>query len=181
MKCPECQVELEVLEVQGLRLPSCHSCQGMWLDEETFRLGKDLAEPNAVWLDFELWGDPARFRARHSTRPCPACEQPMVQLEYGDTDVAVDHCDRCRAAWLDGGEFKGIVEALRNELASMSSTDYLRASIDEASELITGPEAAVSEWKDLAAVLRLLSLRFSIDHPTIRRLLLSLGRSSPLT
>jgi Zn-finger nucleic acid-binding protein len=181
MKCPECSVELEVLELDGLNLPSCPSCSGMWLDEETFRLGKDHAEPNAVWLDFELWGDPDRFRASHGPRPCPGCEQAMVQLEYGETKVSVDHCDRCRAVWLDGGEFKTVVAALRDELASMTSTDYLRASIDEAGELITGPERKVSEWKDLTKVLRLLTLRFTIDHPTLRRLLLSLGRSSPLT
>ena len=181
MKCPECQRELEELEIDQLRLPSCPGCQGLWLDEETLRLGKDRAEPNAVWLDFELWGDPERFRARHSPRPCPQCEQPMVQLEYGETEVTVDHCDRCHAVWLDGGEFDGIVKALRGELASMTSTDYLRASIDEAAELITGPESRVSEWKDLAAVLKLLSLRFTIDHPAIKGLLLSLGRSSPLT
>ena len=138
MKCPECQRELEELEIDQLRLPSCPGCQGLWLDEETLRLGKDRAEPNAVWLDFELWGDPERFRARHSPRPCPQCEQPMVQLEYGETEVTVDHCDRCHAVWLDGGEFDGIVKALRGELASMTSTDYLRASIDEAAELITG-------------------------------------------
>jgi Zn-finger nucleic acid-binding protein len=181
MKCPECETELETLQLDGLTLPSCPSCQGMWLDDDTFRMGKDLAEPNAVWLDFALWGDPERYIARESLRACPGCNQPMVQLEYGDTNVAVDHCDRCRAVWLDGGEFKGIIAALRDELSSMTSTEYLLASFDEAGDLITGPESRMSEWKDLTAVLRLFSLRFSIDHPTLKRLLLSLGRSSPLT
>jgi len=40
-------------------------------------------------------------------------------------------------------------------------------SIKEAAEIITGPEAFISEWKDFATVLRMMQYRMFVENPKL--------------
>jgi hypothetical protein len=49
--------------------------------------------------------------------------------------------------------------------------EYLRATLEEAKELITGPESRLSEWRDLTTVLRFLQYRVLSEHSRFASLL----------
>ena len=104
-------------------------------------------------MDFELWDHGDQFQISEKPIACPACSVPLVAIEYGDTGVAIDCCNGCRGVWLDAGEFGRIIAHLSEDLLATESSEYLRASLEEAKELITGPESFVSEWKDFVTVL----------------------------
>lgn len=130
-------------------------------------------------MDFELWEHPERFRVTHRERRCPGCGNQLFQLAYADTGVEVDFCPRCRGVWLDAGELDDIVTALQEEADSMEVGDYVRASLQEARDLIDGPRSLSSEWKDLVAVLRMLRYRVLAEHPRLAETIAELQRDAP--
>ena len=95
----------------------------------------------------------------------------LVAIEYGDTGVEIDYCNGCRGVWLDADEFGKIIAHLSEDLLTTESSEYLRASLEEAKELVTGPESFLSEWKDLATVLRMLQYRLLGENPRLGRAL----------
>ena len=70
--------------------------------------------------------------------------------------------------WVDEGEFETIIAALLEELLTKSFPDYLKASLEEATELVNGPETLVSEWRDFMNVLRFAQYRLLIENPALR-------------
>ena len=52
-------------------------------------------------------------------------------------------------------------------MLATGSSEYLRASLEEAKELVTGPESFLSEWKDFATVLRMLQYRLLGENPKL--------------
>ena len=55
MDCPHCRIVLEKISIDDLELDSCGSCKGLWFGRGELREAKDLAEPMARWMDFDLW------------------------------------------------------------------------------------------------------------------------------
>jgi Zn-finger nucleic acid-binding protein len=91
----------------------------------------------------------------------------LVAIDYSTTGVEIDYCPGCNGTWLDKGEFKNIIEALTNELETKSFSEYVKSSIEEAKEIITGPEPFLSEWKDLSTVLRMMQYRLLVGNPKL--------------
>lgn len=164
MNCPRCRTALTTRVVDDVEIDECDACRGMWLDDDELRRAKDLSDPNLVWMDFEIWKHQDRFRIREVDLPCPRCETSLRALEYGDTDVEIDVCPKCRGTWLDGLELQRIVSALQAELASTSSLELLRRTLEEALELVRRKESLASEWKDLTQLLRLVRQRRWIER-----------------
>ena len=79
----------------------------------------------------------------------------------------VDACPTCHGIWLDKGEFQRILDALLEETSRKDVGDYLEDTLQEARELLTGDESFMTEWHDLRAVLKLLQLRFFVEHPRL--------------
>ncbi len=171
MNCPRCQTELETRSVEGVEIDECRDCQGIWLDAEKLRRLKDGTDPDLQWMDFELWDHADRFHLTEKPIDCPACSVPLVAIEYGDTGVAIDCCNGCRGVWLDADEFGKIIAHLSQDLLTTESSEYLRASLEEARELVTGPESFLSEWKDFVTVLRMLQYRLLGENPGFGRAL----------
>lgn len=167
MHCPSCHAELETRPTDGIDVDACPSCQGIWFDADELRRTKDEADPDLKWMDFELWKHEDDFRVSEKAMDCPKCSVALVAIDYGDTGVEVDFCRQCRGVWLDAGEFEKIIDHLSDDLLNMGVSEYLRASLEEAKELVTGPENLVSEWKDLGTVLRMLQYRLLSENPKL--------------
>lgn len=150
-----------------MEVDQCPNCKGVWLDHDELRLAKDHADRDLNWMDFEIWKHPELFEAEPRHLKCPKCEVDFVAICYGATRVPVDYCRKCKGIWLDRGEFKRIIDALENELTTKTVPEYIRASIEEAKELVTGSEPFLSEWRDFKTVLWLLELRFFVEHPKL--------------
>ena len=171
MNCPRCQTELQTRSTDGVEIDECPSCQGIWFDADELRQVKDKADPDLNWMDFELWKHADRFHVAAKPVDCPKCSERLVAIEYDQTGVEVNFCAQCRGVWLDAGELEKIIGNLSDELLSKDVSAYMRASLEEARELITGPESFLSEWKDFATVLRMLQYRLLGDNPTLGRAL----------
>jgi Zn-finger nucleic acid-binding protein len=179
MKCPRCATELEKRAVGNVEIDECPGCKGSWFDEDELRKAKDEADPDLEWVDFELWKHPDRFRVAAKPIECPKCAVRLAGIEYDKTGVIVDHCVKCHGAWLDAGEFEKIVAALEQELMTKSVPGYVRASLEEAREILTGPETLASEWKDFLSVLRMLQYRVLSGNPTVGKALADLQTMGP--
>jgi Zn-finger nucleic acid-binding protein len=167
MQCPRCDEALQVHAIEEVEIDECRKCDGLWFQKGEVQAAKDAAAPDLRWLDFEIWKHADRYRLSVLPVVCPNCKIPMVAVSYGDTDVEVDYCPKCQGVWLDEGEFGKIISALTEEVATKSISDYVKASLEEAAEVVTGPESRVSEWRDLAAVFKLFQYRLLAENPRL--------------
>ena len=177
MQCPQCNIHLQRRAIQTVEVDECVNCKGIWFDTDELRKAKDETDADLRWMDFDLWKHPERFHVTSKPIPCPDCAVDMAAIEYDTTGVEVNSCPKCEGVWLDASEFEKIIAALTEELLSKDVPAYIRASIEEAKELIAGPESFHSEWKDFLTVLRLLDYRILIENSNVRRFLVHLQQT----
>jgi Zn-finger nucleic acid-binding protein len=174
MNCPRCKTPLEEAKLEDAEVRRCGACQGTWVPRAAFESAAETQDENTGWLAFELWRDAERFRGLAGELPCPGCGKTMVRLAYGDADVHVDVCPDCAAVWLDAQELERTVQALGKELARMDTAKLLGAAFEEAGQILREDGSHAKEWRHLTRVLRLLEMRVLNDHPSLRKLLMSL-------
>lgn len=179
MRCPTCDVALVERSFEGVRARECTSCGGLWLERAAFQAAGARDDPDAAWLDLSLWKDVARFQATPTVHACPACGRALVRLRHGGDDHSLDYCSSCSGVWVDRDAFRAIVETLRTEVSGLSTSQVLEASLREAGHLLTHPGSALSDWKDLTQLLRLLEVRVLAEHPTLRGIVLGVQRGNP--
>ena len=103
----------------------------------------------------------------------------MATVSYADTGVSVEYCFEKHGIWLDKGEFQAIIEALEKETLSMNSTDYAKASLNEAKDILVGDEGFASEWQEFRTVTRMLEYRVLAENPKLAKLLVALQETTP--
>ena len=167
MECPKCHKPLESVAVGHVQVERCTECAGTWYDKGQLRVLKDKeSHGDYSWIDFDLWKDIGKFRARRQQRySCPRDGLPMTTVHYGDTSIALDICSECRGIWLDKGEYDEIVRYLEKVVDSSSVGDYVNDMREEFVQLLEAREAPWTVMKDVAKILYLLELRFVVDHP----------------
>ena len=177
--CPKCNIAFENKEIKSLTVDVCPTCEGVWFEEDELRQAKDFTDTDLNWLDFEIWKNKDKFKSSESNIKCPDCGLQTVALEYGETDVEIDYCLECKGVWLDKGEFIKIIEALTKELLTKSFPEYIQSSLEEAKEIITGPESMFSEWNDFSTVLRFMQYRLLVENPELQDTLLKIQERNP--
>ena len=180
MNCPCCDVELKGQSIKNVVTDECPKCKGVWFEDNELRQAKDLEDSDLNWMDFEIWKHKDQFKVRSRNLPCPQCNQTLVTLDYGDTNVEIDYCPSCKGSWLDIGEFNKIIEVLTNELLTKTFSEYIKTSISEAKEIVTGPETFLSEWKDFATVCRMMHYRVFVEHPQLLDTMISIQEANPI-
>lgn len=179
MHCPKCQTPLKKRMIDSHEIDECAKCQGTWFDREALRKVKDRTDPDLNWMDFDLWKHPERFQVEVMSTKCPKCSLNMAAIDYDKTGVKVEYCTQCGGFWLDAGKFEEIIDALTRELATKSTSEYIKASLEEAKEIILGPEVMISEWRDFLTVVRMLHYRILVDNPKLQKVLLDIQQSLP--
>ena len=180
MKCPICKIEMEKKIIRDIEIDECEKCKGMWFEEDELRKAKDSTDEDLNWMDFEIWKHEDQFKTKSRNLPCPQCNKTLVTIDYADTGIEIDYCPTCKGTWLDKGEFKKIIEALHNELLTKSFSKYITASLEEAKEIITGPEPFLSEWKDFITVLRMMRYRIFAEKPRLLDTVISIQKANPI-
>ena len=181
MDCPKCEILLTMRKIGSVSVDECPCCRGIWFDKEELEDAKDEIDPDFRWMDLRIWNRQPRFRVTAQPTDCPKCRKITMQLiNYQEPDVDILYCPSCAGSWLDLDEFEKIIDALGREVDSRSAPDYVRDSLKEASEMITRPQNLLSEWRDLNAVLRLLSYRIFVENPKLKSILLGIQKSLPL-
>jgi len=177
MICPNCsKKDFSRFDLKGIKTDKCNNCQGIWFDEDELRKAKDNQDEYLAWLDVDLWKDEDKLSAHQSPRICPKCQINIFTIKYGDSNIEIDVCNKCQGVWLDKGEFDKIITYLNNVVNTESLNKYLKHTIEEAGEIITGPDGLKSEFKDFLIVSRLLQYRLLVQHPYIGNIIALLPR-----
>ena len=176
MKCPICKKELQGAIFYGVEVDFCPDCLGLWFEEDELRLAKDEKDENLRWLDIDLWKDQKKIKIYFGERLCPFCRLPLYEVHYGDSRVIVDFCSLCKGIWLDRGEFKRIIEYLREKTDFEILNKYAKNLLEEATEILIGSETLREEILDFLTVLKLLNYKFATKYPTITKLISDLPK-----
>src|SRR5437763_16872400 len=116
LRCPRCPDEMRLITVGSSRLQECPSCEGLWVDVESFNnICADREQQSAVLgaaspaPSVELKNDESRVRYV----PCPECGQLMNRINFARcSGVVVDVC-KGHGTWFDRDELRQIVEFIR--------------------------------------------------------------------
>jgi hypothetical protein len=176
MDCPNKHGELEKVLFHDVEVDYCPECLGMWFDKDELRLAKDDKDKNLNWLDVDLWRDKLKFKISPSLRQCPVCRAGLVEVAYDKSKTKVDFCKMCEGIWLDRGEFKQIINYLKNKSDYEILHHYAKNLVLELWEVFTGPEKFRSELEDFLTLLKLLNYKFITQHPHISGLVENLPK-----
>lgn len=194
MICPICKKSLETTIFYGISVDYCPKCLGIFFEEDELRLAKDKKDKDLNWLDIDLWKKDTSFKISPGQKLCPACRLPLYEVNYGNSEihlvksakggaakpqfngVKVDLCNLCRGIWLDRGEFKKIIEYLKNEGYYQCLNMYARCLIREFWEIFSGPESLREEISDFLTISKLLNYKFSTQHSAMTKMISNLPR-----
>lgn len=176
MLCPKCKIKLEKAIFYNVEVDYCPQCLGMFFEEEELRLAKDEKDKNLRWLDIDLWKNKKLFKISYGIRLCPVCRLPLYEVYYGDSGIIVDVCNLCEGIWLDRGEFKKIVEYLKEKADYEILHNYLKNLIEEFWEIFSGPETFREEVLDFLAIFKLLNYKLLIQKPILTEMILRLPK-----
>lgn len=170
MKCPDCQNELKAVDCKGITIHECPHCKGKWFERDELKRAENSTDDTLRWLDFDPFGkDAEKLSMASDGRICPKCSQKMQSLKYMDSQVVIDKCPACKGVWLNTGELEKIVRYLENKVNSESAKSYVKDTFKQFIKIFTGHDGVISEVKDFLAVLYLLELRISVEHPSLAK------------
>ncbi len=186
MFCSNCQkIQLNRAIFNKTEVDYCIQCLGIWFEQDELRQAKDEKDKELNWLDIDLWEENEKFKITLNPKICPACSVPMYEVNYGESEtcphtknlvVGVDLCNLCQGIWLDRGEFKKIIDYLKNKGSYEAANNYFKNLIQEGAEIFTGPEKLKAEVFDFLTVLKLLNYKFAEKYPKITELILDLPK-----
>ena len=176
MKCPLCKIEMKKVIFYGVEIDYCSQCLGLWFEKDELRQAKDEKDKDLKWLDIDLWQDMTKFKISQIQKYCPVCSTPLYSVKYNDSQIEVDVCNLCQGIWLDRGEFKKIVDYLKEKGMEEILKNYFKNLVKQGMEVFTGPETFRSELTDFLMVLKLLNYKFAAQHPTISKIILELPK-----
>jgi len=128
MNCPKCSIELKSIMAENIKLETCPSCEGIWLDK--FEISKistiEIEKLNSSEIAQSLTKNNPPKQTNHKALICPYCSSEMDTFNYSlDSGVNIDICGHCSGTWLDDGELKDIIEYIKNKRASLPEIKML--------------------------------------------------------
>ena len=176
MPCPTCKEELEKAIFFNVEVDYCPKCLGLWFQHDELSGAKDEKDKDLNWLDIDLWKQETKFRISPGKKLCPSCSMPFYEVNYGDSEIRIDLCNLCQGIWLDRGEFKKVIDYLKERGKKEVLENYFKNLIAEGVEVFTGPESFRSELSDFLTILKLLNYKFATQHPIITAIISALPR-----
>lgn len=174
MKCPLCKKELDKAIFFGVEVDYCTECLGIWFEKDELRLAKDEREDKLKWLDVDLWDKEDELGTKRGEKLCPSCRLAMYEVGYGESEIKVDICKKCKGIWLDRGEFNKIIGYLKEKEDYEVLNNYSKNLIREFWEIFSGPESFREEVVDFIIILKLFNYKFVEKYPYISNLLSNL-------
>lgn len=171
MNCPNDNEYLEKILFHDVEVDYCPKCLGIWFDKDELRLAKDEKDKTLNWLDVDLWRDKMKFNAVRISKFCPVCRVGLVEISYDKSKTKVDFCKRCNGVWLDRGEFKQIINYLKNKSDYEILHHYVKNLVLELWEVFSGPETFREELEDFLMLLKLFNYKFETQHKNIINLI----------
>jgi len=161
MNCPNDNEQLEKVLFHNVEVDYCPKCLGIWFNKDE----------QLNWVDIDLWRDKAKFKVSHGDKHCPVCRGGLREVAYDDSKVKVDFCKNCEGIWLDRGEFKQIINYLKNKSDYEILNRYTKNIASELWEVFSGPEKFRSELEDFLTLLKLFNYKFIVQHPFLKSII----------
>ena len=149
----------------------CPRCLGMWFDKDELRLAKDDRDKNLNWVDVDLWRDKGKFNVVRISKFCPACRAGLQEVRYDGSKTKIDFCKNDEGIWLDRGEFKQIINYLKNKSDYEILHHYTKNLVVQLWEVFAGPETFREELEDFLTLLKLFNYKFLTQHPYLNSLM----------
>lgn len=110
MKCPRCNVDLQPTVRHKLKVNSCQSCKGMWIEHV------ELGELEDEAFDFgDGWKGTLVFSSTATTDKCPECAALMKRFQYRFYDLEMEFCPNQHGYWLEDDEDTRVLELMKKE------------------------------------------------------------------
>lgn len=174
--CPLCKINFKQALLYGVEVDYCDKCLGVWFDQDELRLIKDNKDEELKWVDLDLWRDKTKFKINRGIRICPKCRIPLYEVYYGDSKIVVDVCNLCHGIWLDRGEFKKIIDYLKEKSDYEILNNYAQNLRSEFWEVFMGPETFREELEDFWTVLKLFKYKFLVQYPNLSKFISTIPR-----
>jgi Zn-finger nucleic acid-binding protein len=109
--CPVCGRSLRAAILDDrARIDVCERCSGILIQREVF--AETLMARRRAAVTPAIVPSPVDADEMERRVACPSCAKTMItDWYYGPGHVIIDRCVRCDLVWLDGGEFKTLVDA----------------------------------------------------------------------
>jgi len=176
MLCPRCKINLESAIFYKTEVDYCPQCLGIFFEEDELRQAKDEKDKDLVWLDIDLWKELRRFKISYGIRLCPVCRVPLYEVYYGDSGIIVDVCNLCHGIWLERGEFKKIIDYLKEKAEWKILHEYGKSLKEEFWEIFVGPETFREEVIDFLILLKFLNYKFLTQQTFLTKIISLLPR-----
>jgi len=171
MECPNDNEQLEKVLFHLVEVDYCPKCLGMWFDKDELRRAKDDRDKQLNWVDVDLWRDKSKFHVARGNKRCPICRVGLTEVSYDNSKVKVDFCKMCGGIWLDRGEFKQIINYLKNKSDYEILHNYAKNLVVQLWEVFSGPEGFRSELLDFLMLSKLFNYKFTTQHPHLNELI----------
>lgn len=171
MECPNDHEYLEKILFHNVEVEYCPRCLGIWFDKDELRLAKDDKDKQLNWVDVDLWRDKGKFQVSQGNKMCPICRVGLREVKYDKSQTRIDFCKKCEGIWLDRGEFKQIINYLKNKSDYEILNRYSKNLVSELWEVFTGPEKFRSELEDFLTLLKLFNYKFVVQYPLLNTLI----------
>ncbi|MGH9534050.1 MAG: zf-TFIIB domain-containing protein [Terriglobales bacterium] len=114
VKCPRCGVELQPTVRHKLKVNSCQSCKGMWLEHV------ELEELEDEAFDFgDQWKGTLALGSTATADKCPECAAPLQRFQYRFYDLEMEFCPNQHGYWLEDDEDTRVLELMKREEANV--------------------------------------------------------------
>ena len=167
MNCPNDNEQLEKVLFHNVEVDYCPKCLGVWFDKDELRLAKDDKDKELNWVDVDLWRDKSKFHVSRGDKHCPVDRAGLQEVTYDQSKTKVDFCKMCGGIWLDRGEFKQIINYLKNKSDYEILHRYSKSFATQLWEVFSGPEGFRSELADFLMLIKLFNYKFITQHPHI--------------
>jgi Zn-finger nucleic acid-binding protein len=108
MKCPKCNVDLQLQNDRGVEVEACPNCHGMWLTPaELDQLENEAFDVEEAKGSLYLTSEPTDLK-------CPVCSAPLQEFDYRFFNVQLDCCAE-HGFWLDAGKDDQILQIMSGE------------------------------------------------------------------
>ncbi len=155
----------------------------LWKDKNKFKIAYGIRLCPFCRLPlYEIYYGDSRVgkEDKSSSSPTEALDEVKKRTKFSSpfaaARVIVDVCNVCKGIWLDRGEFKKIIEYLKEKGEYEILNDYLKTLAEEFWEIFTGPENLREEVLDFMAIFKIINYKFLVQYPQLANIISNLPK-----
>lgn len=168
MNCPDCNLYMDLITMNGFDVNWCFKCEGIWLRHKTLIEILSNSDQSSNILLEELEKENNNYINRH----CPECKEENL-LEYNINNILIDKCAKCSGIYVDKGELtklapnakKDSIDDLNYQEHPYLITDYFNVDIDTDNK-IEQNRKVIGPWQSIIVfLLFIIILVLQLDKP----------------